>query len=307
MKTQTLNALSSKPDARVEIVEVGPRDGLQNERKILPTGSKIQLIEALAATGLKRIEVGSFVSPKLVPQMADSAEVFARLHRDPSVTYSALVPNRRGFEAAVESRVQEIAVFASASETFSEKNIRCSIADSLVRYREIAHEASRHGIRVRGYVSCVLGCVYEGLVPPARVASVSESLFEMGCFEVSLGDTIGAGTPETTHELLNTLLGAIPSTQLAVHLHDTGGRALENIQVALELGIRVIDSSIAGLGGCPFAPGSPGNVATEEVVRFLHARGFETGVNERELIALARCVADMLGKRAVAPANNCGE
>lgn len=285
----------SKPQETVQVVEVGPRDGLQNERKIVRTELKVELVEALAAAGLKRIEVGSFVSRTQVPQMADSAEVFASLHADPSITYSALVPNLAGLQAAVQSGVQEIAVFASASESFSEKNIRCSIADSLVRYRDVARQAALHGMRIRGYVSCVLGCPYEGFVPPARVASVAQRLFDMGCFEVSLGDTIGAGTPESTRALLESLLGSIPSGQLAVHFHDTSGRALENIQVALEAGIRVIDSSIAGLGGCPFAPGSPGNVATERVVAALHARGFETGVDERELAAVARRVPDMLG------------
>jgi hydroxymethylglutaryl-CoA lyase len=295
MNTQVGSTPFTKADGNVQIVEVGPRDGLQNEHQIFPTGVKVELVEALAATGLKRIEVGSFVSPKQVPQMADSAEVFARLRRDPSVTYSALVPNLTGFQAAVQSGVREFAVFASASESFSEKNIRCSIADSLVRYRDVAVEASRQGIRMRGYVSCVLGCPYEGFVPPARVASVAQSLLDIGCFEVSLGDTIGAGTPESTRALLEPLLGSVPSAQVAVHFHDTSGRALENIQVALEAGIRVIDASIAGLGGCPFAPGSPGNVATERVVAALHARGFETGVNERELAAVARRVPDMLG------------
>jgi hydroxymethylglutaryl-CoA lyase len=293
-----LGSVSSKKlEGSVQVVEVGPRDGLQNEREILPTESKIELIEALAATGLKRIESGSFVSPKQVPQMADSAEVFTRLHRDPSVTYSALVPNLKGLEAALASRVQDIAVFASASESFSEKNIRCSISDSLARYSDVAREALRQGMRVRGYVSCVLGCPYEGFVPPARVAPVVQSLFDMGCFEVSVGDTIGAGTPETTGDLLELLLESMRAAQLAVHFHDTAGRALQNIQVALERGIRVIDASIAGLGGCPFAPGSPGNVATEEVVLALHARGFETGVDERALLAVAERAADMLGKR----------
>jgi isopropylmalate/homocitrate/citramalate synthase len=297
VKLRLGNASSTTPEPTVQIVEVGPRDGLQNEREILPTESKIKLIEALAATGLKRIEAGAFVSPKQVPQMADSAEVLTRLHRNPAIVYSALVPNRTGLEAALKSRVEEVAVFASASESFSEKNIRCSISDSLARYSDVAQEALRHGIRVRGYVSCVLGCPYEGSVPPARVAPVVQSLFDMGCFEVSLGDTIGAGTPETTGDLLDLLLGSMRATQLAVHFHDTGGKALENIKVALERGIRVIDASIGGLGGCPFAPGSPGNVATEQVVRALHAMGFETGVDERELLAVAELAAGMLGKR----------
>lgn len=297
MNTQLSDGVSPQPETRVQIVEVGPRDGLQNERKILTTELKVQLIEALAATGLKRIEAGSFVQPKQVPQMADSAGVFARVQRDLSVTYSALVPNLTGLEAALQSGVAEIAIFASASESFSEKNIRCSIGESLVRYRDVTREAFLQGTRVRGYVSCVLGCPYEGFVPPASVASVAQSLLEMGCFEVSLGDTIGAGAPETTSELLDYLLRSIPPAQLAVHFHDTGGRALANIEIALARGIRVIDASIAGLGGCPFAPGSPGNVATEQVVAALHGRGFETGVDQTKLAALAGRVADMLGKR----------
>jgi len=293
--------------AEVQVVEVGPRDGLQNERNILPAALKIQLIEALAGTGLRRIEAGSFVSPKQVPQMAESAQVFRGLKDYPGVTYSALVANKKGLESAMSAAVREIALFAAASESFSGKNINCSVAESLVRYRELANEALRQGVRVRGYVSCVLGCPYEGYVSHASVLSVASSLLEMGCFEVSLGDTIGSGTPETTADLLRNVLGQLPPERLAVHFHDTGGRALENIQVALGFGIRVIDSSIAGLGGCPFAPGSPGNVATERVVPALHARGFKTGVDEAQLAVVAKWVADMLGKRRVCPAQVAGE
>ncbi len=291
----------------VQIVEVGPRDGLQNERKLLPVDLKVELVEALAATGLRRIEAGSFVSAKQVPKMADSAEVFRRLKVHPGVSYSALVANKSGLEAAMSAGVREIAVFAAASETFSRKNINCSIADSLIRYGEVVSEALRHGVRVRGYVSCVLGCPYEGYVSPVQVASVARSLFEMGCFEVSLGDTIGSGTPDSTTELLRTLTGSLSPERLAVHFHDTAGKALENIAVALGFGIRVIDTSIAGLGGCPFAPGSPGNVATERVAAALHARGFETGIDESRLAAVAQRVADMLGKRPVCPAQATGE
>lgn len=291
----------------VQIVEVGPRDGLQNEKETLPADRKIELVEALAGTGLRRIEVGSFVSAKQVPQMADSAEVFRRLREHSGVTYSALVANQKGLEAALSAGVREIAVFAGASETFTRKNINCSVADSLLRYRDVVHDALQHGLRVRGYVSCVLGCPYEGYVPPASVLGVAASLFEMGCFEVSLGDTIGSGTPETTTELLRVLIVPLSPERLAVHFHDTAGRALENIGVALGFGIRVIDSSIAGLGGCPFAPGSPGNIATERVVPAVHARGFETGVDERALTAVAERAADMLGKRRVCPAQATGE
>ncbi len=283
----------------VQIVEVGPRDGLQNERRTLSTDHKVELVEALAETGLKRIEVGSFVSAKRVPQMADSADVFARLRRMPGVSYSALVANTRGLETALLAGVSEVAIFAAATESFSAKNIHCTVAESLDRYRSVAAEALRLGVAVRGYVSCVLGCPYEGYVPPAAVAAVVQSLFSMGCFEVSLGDTIGAGTPERTGELLRVLLGENAPERFAVHFHDTGGKALQNIEAALAFGIRVIDSSIAGLGGCPFAPGSPGNVATERVVSALHARGFQTGVDESKLGAVARRVTDMLGQRAV--------
>jgi len=257
------------------------------------------MLEALADTGLKRIEVGSFVSAKQVPQMADSAEVFRRLRRKPGVCYSALVANTRGLETALLARVSEVAIFASASESFSAKNIHCTIAESLDRYRSVAAQALGVGIAVRGYVSCVLGCPYEGHVPPAAVASVVRSLFAMGCFEVSLGDTIGSGTPDSTGELLRVLLGETAPERLAVHFHDTGGKALENIEAALGFGIRVIDSSIAGLGGCPFAPGSPGNVDTGRVVSALHAKGFETGIDLAKVAAVATRVADMLGKCAV--------
>ena len=291
----------------VQIVEVGPRDGLQNEKKILSSDLRIELIESLVRTGLTRIEAGSFVSPKRVPQMAESAEVFRGLQARPGVTYSALVANKRGLETAMSAGVREIAVFAAASETFSAKNINCSIADSVLRYRELASEALRQGIRVRGYVSCVLGCPYEAYVSPGSVLSVAGSLFDMGCFEVSLGDTIGSGTPETTTELLRTLIGPLPPERLAVHFHDTSGRAIENIGVALGFGIRVIDASIAGLGGCPFAPGSPGNVATERVVSALHARRFETGIDEPALAVVAKWVADMLEKRRACPAQATGE
>jgi hydroxymethylglutaryl-CoA lyase len=267
--------------SRVHIVEVGPRDGLQNEKAILPAGRKVELVEALAASGIKRIEVGSFVSAKQVPQMADTADVFSRLRRRPDVSYSALVPNLKGLTAAVQAGVSEVAIFASASETFSEKNIHSSIAESLERYRTVA----------------VLGCPYEGHIAPEAVLGVSTRLFSMGCFEISLGDTIGSGTPDSTDQLLRTILAAHSTERIAVHFHDTGGKALDNIDVALERGVRVIDSSIAGLGGCPFAPGSPGNVATEQVVASLHKRGWETGIDEEQLASVAILAADMLGRR----------
>lgn len=282
--------------ASVSVVEVGPRDGLQNEPTILPTHSKIELIESLAETGLRRIEIGSFVSAKHVPQMADTGEVVRELKPRAGVSYSVLIANRRGLVDAILAGSKEVAVFAAASETFSQKNINCSISESLLRYRDMAAEALASDLKVRGYISCVLGCPYEGDVPPSTVARVLEGLLEIGCFEVSLGDTIGAGTPETASKLLTALITATPARKLAVHFHDTGGRALENIRIALGFGIGVVDSSIAGLGGCPFAPGAPGNVATEQVVALLHQLGIETGVDEGKLASVGQKVAQMLGK-----------
>ena len=268
---------------RVTVFEVGPRDGLQNEPATIATADKIRLVDALSACGFAKIEVTSFVSPKWVPQLADAADVMAGITRAPNVAYAALTPNLRGFEDALAAGADEVAIFGSASEGFSQKNINCSIAESLARFRPVATAARTAGIPVRGYVSCVTDCPYDGPTPPASVARVVASLLDLGCYEISLGDTIGAGTPETVALMLDTLLATIPADRLAGHYHDTNARALANIVVSLERGLRVFDSSLAGLGGCPYAPGAKGNVATEAVVELLHAEGFDTGIDTDRL------------------------
>jgi hydroxymethylglutaryl-CoA lyase len=273
---------------KISIVEVGPRDGLQNETRILSVSDKVELIEALVDAGLRSIEVGSFVSSKHVPQMANTVEVLSCLRRRKEISYSVLVPNKKGLEAAQKAGVDRIAVFASASESFSQHNIGCSIAESLNRYREVVRDAVASGMTVRGYVSCVLGCPYEGPIATEAVSRVTQALLAMGCDEVSLGDTIGAGNVQTTETLLAELVNCTSVSKLAVHFHDTNGCALENIRVALAAGINVIDSSIAGLGGCPFAPGAPGNVSTEAVVSVCADLGFETGVDREKLAAASR-------------------
>lgn len=282
---------------RVRLVEVGPRDGLQNEARPVSITHKVQLIEDLSAAGLKHIEAGSFVSPKWVPQMAGSAEVFARLHHQPGVTYSALTPNLKGFEDALAAGVREVAVFASASEAFSRRNINCSISESLERFLPVMAAAHLHGIRVRGYVSCVLGCPYEGKVSPQQVSSVANELIAMGCYEVSLGDTIGIGTPADTRELFNVVAGQIPRGKLAGHFHDTYGQALANIYASLLEGIAVFDSSVAGLGGCPYAQGASGNVATEDVLYMLGGLGVDTGIDLDLLIAAGQRICTVLERR----------
>jgi hydroxymethylglutaryl-CoA lyase len=284
--------------ARVRIVEVSPRDGLQNERITIAVEKKIALIEALSAAGIRAVECGSFVSPRRVPQMADTAQVLAGIRRVPGVSYSALVPNLQGLEAANASGIDEIALFAAASESFSRHNINCSIEESLARLREVALEAAARGIRLRGYVSCVLGCPYEGEIVPAAVARVARELIGMGCYEISLGDTIGTGTPLKTQALIRTLAGEIPIDRLAVHFHDTYGQALANIFAALELGVAVVDTSVAGLGGCPYAPGAAGNVATEDVVYMLDGMGIETGIDLKKLAAAGRMILAALGREA---------
>jgi hydroxymethylglutaryl-CoA lyase len=281
---------------RVKMVEVGPRDGLQNESKPLPAPVKIRLIEMLADAGLTAIEAGSFVSPKWVPQMADTAEVLAGLERRPGVTYPVLVPNMKGFEAAAAAKVTEIAIFGAASETFSQKNINCSIAESLERFVPVTAAARKHGMRVRGYVSCVLGCPYEGEIAPTAVADVSQKLFALGCYEISLGDTIGVGTPAKAQAMIDAVAGRIPREKLAVHFHDTYGQALANILACLELGIAVVDSSVAGLGGCPYAKGASGNVASEDVRYMLGGLGIETGVDLDKLAAAGRFIGEQLGR-----------
>ncbi|KZD01552.1 hydroxymethylglutaryl-CoA lyase [Oceanibaculum pacificum] len=281
---------------RVKIVEVGPRDGLQNEAQVIPAAVKVALIDRLSAAGLPVVESGSFVSPKWVPQMADTAQVLAAISKRPGTAYPVLVPNLKGLEVALAAGVEEIAVFGAASESFSQRNINCSIAESLERFRPVAETARGAGIRVRGYVSCVLGCPYEGEIAPEAVAAVSQALFAMGCYEVSLGDTIGVGTPGKAKAMLRAVASDIPMDRLAVHFHDTYGQALANIYAALEEGVSVVDSSVAGLGGCPYAKGASGNVATEDVVYMLNGLGIETGIDIDALVETAFFISDALGR-----------
>ena len=281
---------------RVKIVEVGPRDGLQNEARVVPAEVKVALIDRLAEAGLTSIEAGAFVSPKWVPQMADTAAVLAGIRRRPGVSYPVLVPNMKGMEAALEAGVDEVAVFAAATESFSRKNINCSIAESLERFRPVAEAAKAAGVRVRGYVSCVLGCPYEGAVEPGRVAEVSQRLHDLGCTEVSLGDTIGVGTPGKARAMVEAVAERVPLDRLAVHFHDTYGQALANILACLELGVATVDSSVAGLGGCPYAPGAAGNVASEDVLYLLDGLGIETGVDLDKLVAAGAFISEKLGR-----------
>ena len=281
------------PD-KVKLVEVGPRDGLQNESRQVPSAIRVELIGRLAASGLTVIEAGSFVSPKWVPQMAASAEVFAALDHQIGVSYPMLVPNIRGLEAALEAGVKEIAVFAAASESFSQKNINCSIGQSIGRYRAVIGEALNRGLRVRGYVSCVLGCPYEGDIDPAAVAAVAAGLFELGCYEISLGDTIGTGTPLKTQQMILETAARVPVRSLAAHFHDTYGQALANLLAALQMGVAVIDSSVAGLGGCPYARGATGNVASEDVLYMLDGMGIESGVDLPKLVEAGNFISTFL-------------
>jgi hydroxymethylglutaryl-CoA lyase len=281
---------------QVRLVEVGPRDGLQNEQQPISVADKVRLVDDLSAAGLSYIEVGSFVSPKWVPQMAGSAEVFAQIQQHPGITYAALAPNLRGLEAALQAGVKEVAVFAAASEAFSQKNINCSIAESLERFVPLMATAKQHGVRVRGYVSCVLGCPYDGDVPAEQVALVVRELFAMGCYEVSLGDTIGAGTAGDTRKLIEVVGRDVPRDKLAGHFHDTYGQALSNIYASLLEGIQVFDSSVAGLGGCPYAKGATGNVATEDVLYMLEGLGIETGIDMGRLIVAGQRICSVLDK-----------
>ena len=271
----------------IEIVEVGPRDGLQNEKRILSADIKATLINRLADANLPVIEAGAFVSPKWVPQMADTDKVFSLIDKKPDISYPVLVPNQKGMELAIESGVREIAVFAAASEAFSQKNINCSIRESLERFEPVMEMAKNHKIKVRGYVSCVMGCPYEGEIAPEKVADVAKNLFQMGCYEISLGDTIGTGTIPQTRIMLNAVKKYIPAESLAAHFHDTFGQALVNIYAALEEGIATIDSSVGGLGGCPYAKGASGNVATEDVLYMLDGLGIHTGVDRDSLVKTA--------------------
>ena len=279
----------------VRIVEVGPRDGLQNETAV-PLSAKIALVNALADAGLATIETGSFVSPKWVPQMADSAAVFAGINRKAGVRYSALTPNLQGYQAAIAAKADEVAIFAAASEAFSQKNINCSISESLARFAPVMAQAKADGIAVRGYVSCVMGCPYQGNVEPAEVARVAKALLDIGCYEISLGDTIGVGTPTKVLAMLDAVLAVVPAAQLAVHFHDTYGQALTNIYAALSRGITVIDSAVAGLGGCPYAAGASGNVATEDVVYLLTGLGISHGIELQSLARAGAAIASALGK-----------
>jgi hydroxymethylglutaryl-CoA lyase len=283
---------------KVRIVEVGPRDGLQNEQQIVPTATKLELIARLGACGLQTIEAAAFVSPKWVPQMAESAELMRMLKRRAGVSYPVLVPNMQGLEAALAAGAQEIAVFGAASEAFSQKNINCSIAESLDRFRPVVAAAKKANVKVRGYVSCVLGCPYQGAVEPAAVADVAWQLFEMGCYEISLGDTIGVGTPGATKNMIEAVARRVPLKKLAGHFHDTYGMAIANIYASLEMGIAVFDSSVGGLGGCPYAVGASGNVATEDVVYLLNGLGIETGVDLAALAETGEWICRQLGRES---------
>jgi hydroxymethylglutaryl-CoA lyase len=280
----------------VRIVEVGPRDGLQNEPAQVATATKIRLIERLVAAGLRSVEATSFVSPRWVPQMADAAQVMAGLTRQPGVSYPVLVPNIAGYERALAAGATEIAVFGAASEAFSRRNINASIDESIERFRPVAERAGTDGIRVRGYVSTVLGCPYQGPVPVSDVIKVAQALHGLGCYEISLGDTIGAGTPGQARQMVDAVAEHLPISQLAVHFHDTRGQALANVFACLERGIRVVDASVAGLGGCPYAEGASGNVATEDLTFMLHGLGFETGVDLDALIATGRWICAEIGR-----------
>ena len=284
----------------VTIAEVGPRDGLQNETQVLSTALRIELINRLSVCGLPVIEVGSFVSPKWVPQMAGTDDVLAGITRQPETRYPVLVPNLQGFEFALEADANEIAMFTAASESFSQRNTNCSIAESIQRLKLVAEQAYAAGLRVRAYVSCVLGCPYEGNIEPGAVAAVCEQLMQIGCDEISLGDTIGTGTPAKANALVKTIETIVPVTQLAVHFHDTYGQALANILACLDAGIRIIDSSVSGLGGCPYAKGASGNVATEDVVYMLNGLGLTTGI---DLDALAD-TGDWISKQLQRPNNS---
>ena len=284
---------------KVRLVEVGPRDGLQNEKAMVPVDVKVALVDLLTDAGFAAIEATSFVSPKWVPQMADAAEVMARIHRKPGVRYPVLTPNMKGFEAALAARADEVAVFVAATESFSQKNINCSIAESLERVRPIFAAAKDNAVRVRGYISCVLGCPYEGRVDPRRVADVADALYRMGAYEVSLGDTIGTGTAGETAALLRMCAERVPVAALAGHFHDTYGQALTNVYVALEAGVATFDCSVAGLGGCPYAKGATGNAASEDVLYLLQGLGIETGVDMTRLRRAGQYISDFLQRQPV--------
>lgn len=281
----------------VRIVEVGPRDGLQNEAHIVPTSVKVELIDRLVASGLRYVEAASFVSAKWVPQMADAAAVMAAVARPAGVTYPVLVPNLKGLSAAIAAGAEEIAIFGAASEAFSKRNINCSIDESFARFGPVVEAARAAGLRVRGYVSCVCGCPYEGAVSPSAVAEVAQRMHKLGCYEISLGDTIGVGTPGAVAAMLEAVKREVPTNALAIHCHDTYGQALPNILTALQMGVSVVDASVAGLGGCPYARGASGNVATEDVVYMLHGMKIETGVNLASLVEAGAFICSQLKRQ----------
>ncbi len=289
--------------SQVKIVEVGARDGLQNESTPVSVEVKISLIEKLADAGIPVVEAASFVSPKWVPQMAGSAEVFKGIKQKANTNYPVLVPNLKGLEGALESGVKEVAVFAAASESFTQKNINCTIEESINRYTEVIEKSLENGLKVRGYVSCTLGCPYEGEIATEKVAEVSKRLSDLGCYEISLGDTIGTGTPIKAQQMIETVAKQVPIQQLAAHFHDTYGQALANLFAVLQLGVSTIDSSVSGLGGCPYAKGATGNVATEDVVYMLNGMGIETGVDLDKLLEAGRFISDQLGRK---PNSNVG-
>ncbi|MBP3127501.1 hydroxymethylglutaryl-CoA lyase [Thalassospira sp. ER-Se-21-Dark] len=296
-------ALISDLPSHVKIVEVGPRDGLQNEKAMVPTATKVELIHRLNDAGLSVIETTAFVSPKWVPQMADAPDVMAQITRKPGVTYPVLAPNMKGLEAAIAAGATEVAVFGAASESFSQKNINCSIAESLDRFRPVADAARDAGLSVRGYVSCVMGCPYEGDIAPEKVAEVARALYDMGCYEISLGDTIGTGTPAKAQAMIAAAAKDIPTEKLAAHFHDTYGQALANLLAVLQMGVAVVDSSVAGLGGCPYAKGASGNVATEDVVYMLNGLGIKTGIDLEKLAETGSWICDQIAKSTASKVN----
>ncbi|XP_066126220.1 hydroxymethylglutaryl-CoA lyase, mitochondrial [Saccopteryx bilineata] len=297
IRAVSTSSVSSTLPKQVKIVEVGPRDGLQNEKNIVPTAVKIRMIDMLSEAGLPVIEATSFVAPKWVPQLADHAEVLKGIQKFPGINYPVLTPNLKGYQAAVAAGAKEVSVFGAASELFTRKNINCSIEESLQRFGQVLKEAQAASIPVRGYVSCVLGCPYEGKISPAKVAEVSKKMYSMGCYEISLGDTIGVGTPGVMKDMLSAVMHEVPVSALAVHCHDTYGQALANTLMALQMGVSVVDSSVAGLGGCPYAQGASGNLATEDLVYMLTGLGIHTGVNLQKLLEAGTFICQALNRK----------
>lgn len=288
----------------VTIIEVGPRDGLQNESSFVPSIHKIELINLLSDSGLKHIEVSSFVSPKAIPQLADCDTVFAQINRSPAISYSALVPNERGMEQALASGVKSIAVFTAASETFTQRNINCSITESIARFRPVIALAKQNKVTIRGYISCTLGCPYEGTVSPQKVSAVTQALLQLGVDEISLGDTVGVGTPAQTKQVLDEIRKVLELDRLAMHFHDTYGQAIANIYASLEYGVHRYDSSVGGLGGCPYARGASGNVATEDVLYLMHGLGIDTGVDIFKIVSAGDMICKVLGKKNLSKVAN---